>query len=587
MLLLDRIYLWQRKHLSPRTFVYLLSIIIGIAAGISAVIIKTSVGAMHHLVAFAFPDAFQEYLRFVLPSIGLLLVILFIRYINKKPVRHGIPNVLYSISQRDGKINKHNMYSSIITSALTVGFGGSVGLEGPTVATGAAIGSNLASSFRLEYKKMVIMLGCACAGAMAAIFKAPITAIVFAVEVIMIDLTALSLIPLILSSATAVLVSYFFLGMKAIYFVPVDHGMELMDIPWYIVLGVIMGLCTAYFNRIYRKVSSWFMKVESLYHKWIVGGLLLGFLIVLFPPLFGEGYEAINGCLRGDFSYLHDYFIVDIVSSWRFGVFVILLALIIFKVFATSFTFGAGGVGGIFAPTLFMGAHAGVLFAMIVQKLWYPEMDLTTYALLGMSGMIAGVLHAPLTGVFLIAEITGGYTLFVPLMIVSVISFIVTKFFYKFSVYTYQLANRNELMTHDRNQNALSLMRIYDILEKDFYVLKENAKLRDLVNAIEQSHRNLFPIVDSGDRLVGMVKMDDIRHLIFKPDKYDTIHLKDLMYYPEFVCEPTFPMERIVHMFNSSGHYNMAVVDKEGKYLGFISRANVFSVYQKMLKKIM
>ncbi|QZT35635.1 chloride channel protein [Halosquirtibacter xylanolyticus] len=587
MHLIDRIYLWQKKHLSPRTFLYLLSITIGIAAGLAAVVIKTSVEMMHHFVLFAFPTAFQEYLRFILPSIGLLLVILFIRYINRKPVGHGIPSVLFAISQREGKIDRHNMYSSIVTSALTVGFGGSVGLEGPTVATGAAIGSNLASSFRLTYKQMVIMLGCACAGAMAAIFKAPITAIVFAVEVIMIDLTALSLIPLILSSATAVLVSYYFLGMKAIYFVPISHGLELTDLPWYIILGVVMGLCTAYFNRIYRMVGHWFQDMGSMTKKWLFGGLSLGLIIVLFPPLFGEGYEAINGCLKGDFSYLHDYFLVDIVAKWRYGIYIIILCLVLFKVFATSFTFGAGGVGGIFAPTLFMGAHAGILFGMIVQALWYPEMDLTTYALLGMAGMIAGTLHGPLTGVFLIAEITGGYTLLVPLMIVSVISYMVTKLFFKNSVYTYQLANRNELMTHDRNQNALSMMRIYDILETDFFVLDDSSKLGDLVKGVEESHRNLFPIVDKSGKLVGMVKMDDIRHLIFKPEKYETITLKELMYYPDFVCEPTLPMRQIVDMFNSSGRYNMAVIDKDGKYLGFISRANVFSVYQKMLNKIM
>ncbi|MDC1105334.1 chloride channel protein [Prolixibacteraceae bacterium] len=587
MKLIDRIYHWQQKHLSPRTFLYLLSITIGIAAGLAAVVIKNSVEIMHHFVTYAFPVAFQEYLRFVLPSIGLLLVILFLRYINRKPVGHGIPSVLHAISQREGKIDKHNMYSSIVTSALTVGFGGSVGLEGPTVATGAAIGSNLASSFRLTYKQMVIMLGCACAGAMAAIFKAPITAIVFAVEVIMIDLTAMSLIPLILSSASAVLVSYSFLGMKAVYSVPISHGLELMDLHWYIILGVLMGLCTAYFNRIYRLVGHWLQQVNGMTKKWLIGGLSLGLLIVIFPPLFGEGYEAINGCLRGDFTYLHKYSLVDVVGQWEYGIYVIVLCLVLFKVFATSFTFGAGGVGGIFAPTLFMGAHAGVLFGLIIQALWYPDIDLTTYALLGMAGMIAGTLHGPLTGIFLIAEITGGYALFVPLMIVSVISFIVTKFFFKNSVYTYQLANRNELMTHDRNQNALSMMCIFDILEDDFFVLNDKSTLGDLVTGIEQSHRNLFPIVDKEGKLVGMVKMDDVRHLIFKPDQYETVSIKDLMYYPDIICDPTLPMRQIVDMFHSSGRYNMVVVDKGGKYLGYISRANVFSAYQKMLNKIM
>ncbi|QZE14353.1 chloride channel protein [Halosquirtibacter laminarini] len=584
---IDRIYSWQKRHLSPRTLLYLLSIVIGIAAGLAAVLIKNSVGMMHHFVAFAFPVAFQEYLRFILPSIGLLLVLIFIRYINKKPVGHGIPSVLYAISQNEGKIEKHNTYSSIITSALTVGFGGSVGLEGPTVATGAAIGSNLASTFRLTYKQMVIMLGCACAGAMAAIFKAPITAIVFAVEVIMIDLTAISLIPLILSSATAVLISYFFLGMKAIYFVPISQGLELGDLPLYIILGVFTGLGTAYFNKVYRMVSRWFRHIKSQTRRWLWGGITLGILIVLFPPLFGEGYEAINGCLEGNFSYLHQFLLVDFVSNWEYGIYLMVLFLVLFKVFATAITFGAGGVGGIFAPTLFMGAHAGVLFGMIVQKLWYPEMNLTTFALLGMAGMIAGTLHAPLTGVFLIAEITGGYTLLVPLMIVSVISFMVTKLFFGNSVYTYQLAKRNELMTHDRNENALSMMRTYDIIEDDFYRLDVSSNLGDLVKGIEKSSRNLFPITDAKGKLVGMVKMDDVRQFIFKPENYDQIMIKDLMYYPDFVCQVSLSMKEIVEKFNSSRHYNMAVVDDKGKYLGFISRANVFSVYQKMLNKIM
>jgi chloride channel protein, CIC family len=574
---------WRNNHISTKTFVMVLSVLIGISSGFVAVIIKNLVKLMHKLLNVYFLDDMSRYLFFLYPIIGLTLTVIFIKYILRKPVHHGIPNVLYSISKNKGFISRHNTFSSIITSVLTVGFGGSVGLEGPTVSTGSAIGSQLSKFFRLEYKYVILMLGCASAASMAAIFKAPIAGIVFAVEVIMIDLTTFSMIPLLLASSSAVMTSYLFLGMDVLYPFEVKSNFQISEFPIYIVLGIITGMVSAYFIKTYVRIDKLFSAIKSKRSRLIIGGTLLGILIYTFPSLYGEGYEAINSGLTGDLGYLFNN---TIFASFSHNISIILLLLglvILAKVVATSLTFGAGGVGGIFAPALFTGVSTGLFLAYLGKNVLGIPIHTDNFALVSMSGILAGVLHAPLTGIFLIADVSGGYKLFVPLMIVSTFSYLTVKIFTKNSVYTEQLAQQKQLVTHHRDKHVLSIMQVPDLIETDFVLLKPDDKLRQLVDAISVSHRDLFPVVGDGGQMVGMLKMDDVRHLIFKQDKYDKISLKEIMYMPEHWISPTDSMDEVVEKFVSSGRYNLAVIDN-GTYKGFISRAKVFSEYREYVK---
>ena len=581
---LESFHLWRINNLSTKTFVVILSILIGILSGFVAVIIKNSVKIMQHLLNVFTNENMHNYLFFIYPIIGITLTVLFIKYILRKPVRHGIPNVLFGISKRKGFISLHNTFSSIITSSFTVGFGGSVGLEGPTVTTGAAIGSQLSKFFRLEYKYVILMLACACAGSMAAIFKAPIAAIVFAVEVIMIDLTTFSLIPLLLSSASAVLISYLFLGMDVLYPFKVETSFILEELPFYIVLGIISGLVSAYFIKTYNHIDKLFRKFKNKWIRLMVGGIALGAIIFIFPSLYGEGYEAINSGLEGNTDYLFNGSLFVLFKGNFWIMLTLMILVILFKVIATSATFGAGGVGGIFAPTLFTGVNTGLLFALFSKNiLGFNHLNTNNFALIGMGGLIAGVLHAPLTGIFLIADISGGYKLFVPLMITASFSYLTVKYFTSNSIYNIQLAKRKQLVTHHKDKHVLSIMNVPDLVETDFIILNVNDKLRQLVDAISVSHRNLFPITDDNNILVGMVKMDDVRHLIFKQNVYDKISLKELMYMPEDWISPNDSMDEVVEKFEKTGRFNLAVINN-GKYIGFISRAEVFSKYRKHIE---
>jgi len=581
--LLGRFLVWRLKHINNRQFISMLAILIGITSGIAAVIIKNTVHFISSLLQNNSSVEYQNILYVVYPTIGILVAILFIKFVIRRPVRHGIPNVLYGISKTNAQISRHNMFSSVITSAFTVGFGGSVGLEGPTVATGAALGSNIGRLFHLNYKHITLLLGCACAGAMAAIFKAPIAAIVFALEVIMLDLTMWSLVPLLLASASAVITSYFFLGMDVLYPFKVVNGFNMSDLPYYIVLGIFTGLIATYFTKCYMFIHGLFEKIASVYKKLIFGGLSLGLIIFFFPALFGEGYEAINSSLSGDYSYLfnNSFFYAFQDDFWM--VIVLLILVIFFKVIAASITFGAGGVGGIFAPTLFMGVNAGVLFAKIVQYFGFRDLEVNNFALIGMAGMIAGVLHAPLTGLFLIADISGGYQLFVPLMITATVSYATVKTFETHSVYTIQLAKRKELMTHDKDQNVLSLMRVTKLIEKDFNTVDANATLGDLVKVIAKAHRNIFIVIDEGNNFEGIVKLDDIREIMFQPEKYNEVFVRDLMIIPEVVIQHDESMADVASKYQFSDKFNLVVLN-EGKYCGCVSRAQIFSTYRRMLK---
>lgn len=568
--------------MSERGFITALSVVMGIFAGVAAVIIKNAVWLTQRVVNSLVSSEMHNYVYFGLPLVGIILTVLVVKYLIRNEVRHGIPNVLYSISKRKGNISNHNLFSSVIASSLTVGFGGSVGLEGPTVATGTAWGSFLAKFFRLNYKNTILMLACACAGAMAAIFKAPIAAIVFAVEVIMIDLTVFSLVPLLLASATAVVTSYFFLGQDVLYPFEVKNAFELADLPYFIVLGIVAGFISVYFTKMYMFIGELFDKLKSWTTRLLVGGIGLGILIFLFPSLYGEGYESINECLAGDVSYLFKNSLFFGLQDEIWAVLILTTLVILLKIVATSLTFGAGGIGGIFAPTLFMGVNTGMLFAQVINLLGIRQLDGSNFALIGMAGLIGGVLHAPLTGIFLIADISGGYKLFVPLMVTATFAYIIVRAFTPNSVYHIQLARRKELLTHDKDANVLQMLEVKKLIETDFEVLSPDATLRDLTVAISRNHRNLFPVVNRNGIMVGMVKMDDVRDIIFKHDLYDSLKISELMYMPAFHINPNDGMETVARKFETSGRYNLAVIEN-GRYIGFISRARVFTNYRKQI----
>lgn len=579
-----RLLLLRIKHIGQKQFILILSALIGLFVGLGAVIIKNLVHLLQQL-AEGVVERTHLYLTLIFPSLGILLAVLFIKYINRRPVQHGIPGVLYAISKKNGIMSRHNLYSSIISASLTVGFGGSVGLEGPTVATGAAIGSNIARWFRMSYKQGILLLGCACAGAMSAIFKAPIAAIVFALEVIMLDLTLASLVPLLVASATAAMTSYLFMGQNFLYSVVIQDPFLMQHVPFYLILGVAAGLMSAYFTRMYIWVTEIFEKIRNLWMRLALGGLGLGLLVFLVPSLYGEGYEPINNVLNGDYSYLFRHALYERWSDSALAMMVILMFILAFKVVATSITFGAGGIGGIFAPALFVGSNLGLFVAKILN-LMGADLPESNFALVGMAGLLAGVVHAPLTAIFLIAEITGGYELFMPLMLVSTIAYATTRYFTSNSVYTFQLAKRGELMTHDRDKNVLLMMSVDTLIERDFNKINVEDTLGDLVKVIKQAHRNIFPVVDDEGLFHGIVKMDDIRHIMFDKDSWDNVNVSNLMFMPAYTIRKGESMEEVTRKFHISGRYNIAVLDTEGKYIGFVSRARVFSAYREMLRKI-
>ncbi|HUS87005.1 MAG TPA: chloride channel protein [Bacteroidales bacterium] len=581
----DRLLTWRKKNVSDRVFILFLSVIVGILSGFAAVIIKNLVRLIQNLLKTGFNLEQYNIFYLVLPIIGIVATIVFTRYLLRQEVGHGIPSVLYAISKTNGMIKQHNIFSSIVASALTVGFGGSVGLEGPAVVTGAAVGSNLGKTLRLSYKQILTLLGCAAAGAMAAIFKAPIAAIVFALEVIMLNLTMSSLIPLLISSVTAALTSYIFLGQNVLYPFTLKESFIIGDVPYFILLGLFTGIISVYFTRMYIYIADRFGKITKWGVKLLTGGTILGLIIFVLPALFGEGYDGINSALSASYDYLFDGSLYFGFRESTLAVILVLLFLILFKVVATSVTFGSGGVGGIFAPTLFVGANAGLLFALILNQ-FGVGIEASNFVLVAMAGMIAGVIHAPLTAIFLIAEITGGYGLFMPLMITATISYAFTRIFVRNSVYTYQLAHRGELITHDKDKAALTLMSVSNLIEQNFSTVGPDDTLGDLVEVISTSSRNVFPVVDKINNFLGVVWVNDIRHIVFKPGLYATTYVRDLMFMPSPTVSPDESMEDVARKFQVSSHYNLAVLDN-GKYVGFVSRANVFSKYRSMIKNFM
>ena len=579
--------IWRAKHVSQTRFIYFLSILVGFTSGVGAVILKNITHFFQHLLEGNLVKYYHQAFYFAFPLIGLTLVFLTIKYVIRNKVSHGIPSTLYAIAKRKGIIRRYQMFGSILTAPLTVGFGGSVGLEGPTVSTGAAISSNIARMFHMNQSTRNLLIGCAAAGALSSIFKAPIAAIIFAIEVFSLDLTIASMLPLLLASLSAIITSYFFFGSDVLLPFKIEDSFTIKDVPFFIILGLFAGLTSIYFTEVYDRIQKGFDKIESPIKRLFIGGALLGVLVYLVPPLYGEGFEVINNLIKGNLDKVLEHNILHLDLSNIWVVIMLLLGLVLFKVIASSLTFGAGGVGGIFAPTLFMGSILGNCTAKIINNLgiFNTTISESNFSLVGMAGLMAGVLHAPLTAIFLIAEVTGGYELFIPLMITATIAYGITKYVHPHSVYNMELGRKGELITHNKDHAVLTLMEIDKVIESNFIPIYPGMTLGDIVhNAVVKSKRNIFPVVKKESNiLIGIILLDDIRPIMFDQTLYDEVKASDVMQTPpEIINLDTDKMTDIMQKFQDSGAWNLPVT-KNKKYIGFVSKSKLLTAYRRKL----
>ncbi len=580
---LDSFLVWRLKNISDRNFILFLSVVIGIIAAIAAIVLKTSVHYLEYWVRNIPGKHMENWFLLVFPVIGILITVFYIRKFVKDDIGHGVSRILYAIGRKKGVMKLHNTYSSIIACSFTGGLGGSVGMEAPIVSTGAAIGSNLAQYSRLGFKRTTLLVGCGAAAAIAAIFKAPIAGLIFALEVLMLDLTMASIIPLLISTVTATIFSTFFLGEKVEFYFTLQDPFFIGNIPFYILLGIFTGAVSLYFTWVNGKVESRIKQIVKPYNRVLIGGIFLGILIFIFPPLFGEGYMGMRSLLSGNPEELlnnsiFSHFVDD--SGMLFIVFLVMVMM--FKAIATSLTTGAGGIGGVFAPSLFIGGLAGFIFSRTANLLGLHNISERNFSLVGMAGLIAGVIHAPLTAIFLIAEITGGYELFIPLIITSSLAYITVVYFQPHSLYTKKLAQKGHLITHHKDKAVLTLLSVEKVLETKFSTLKPEETLGDLVKVISQSNRNIFPVLDDDNTFLGMISLDEVREIMFDRKKYNELKVSNLMNSPNVLVNIDDSMDAVMQKFKDSGLWNLPVVEN-GKYRGFVSRSNVFNVYRKML----
>ncbi|GAA4233634.1 chloride channel protein [Postechiella marina] len=582
--LLRKFLIWKYKHISERQFIYILSILVGFLAGLGTVTLKNLVHYIRLLFEIDFFSNYKNSLYFIFPIIGLFLVYVIKQIWLKKHIGHGISSTLHAISKLSGIIPRYNIYAALITAPLTVGFGGSVGLQGPAVSVGSALGSNAARLFHMNTKTRMLLIGCAATGAMASMFKAPIAAIIFAIEIFSLDIAFTSLVPLLLASVSAVVTSYMFLGTDVLLRFELTDKFQVNDIFFYAILGLITGLASAYFSKVFFAITNFFKQFESRALRLVIGGLAIGTMLYIIPPLYGEGYGIMNNLLKGDHlaAIGETPFNLDLSNIWL--VIALLIGIAFFKAIAMTTTFGAGGVGGVFIPTLVMGSALGNAFAKIINNIGLDfHVSESNFTLIGMTGLMAGVLHAPLTAIFLIAEITGGYELFVPLMIVSAISFAITKYFVSHSIYTLKLAQRGELVTHDKDQNALMAMDIDKVIETNFIKLTPDMKLGAILkDAVSKSSRNHFPVVNENQEFLGVIRLDDIRHIMFNTELYEKVDVESLMHADRGIIDYDDSMNTIMNLFKTSGAWNLPVI-KNGKYYGYISKSKLLSAYRRQL----
>ncbi|MDE6418229.1 MAG: chloride channel protein [Duncaniella sp.] len=575
---------WRERHIKEKTFVIILALIVGILGGAAALVLKWLI---HTITGFlSAPLAINEgnYLYLLYPVAGIIITTLYVRFVVKDNISHGVTRVLEAISQNKSRLKKHNMYTSLIASSITIGFGGSVGAEGPIVYTGAAIGSNLGQAFRMSPRILMILVGCGAAAGIAGIFKAPIAGMLFTLEVLMLDLTTVSVMPLLIASITAATMAYVFTGYEVEFFFLQSEPVVTARIPYAILLGVILGFVSLYFTRSMNFMERFFGRLVTPWKKVLAGGSILALLVFLFPPLYGEGYSSIMSLLNGDPSNIVDnsIFYRDRADEW--WIMGIVGALVLLKSFATSATNGAGGVGGTFAPSLYLGCMAGFLFAYSINIIFDLDLSIKNFTLMGMAGVMSGVMHAPLMGIFLTAELTGGYDLFLPLLIVSTISYGTIKMFEPYSIYTMRLARAGKLITHHKDKAVLCLLKVNNVIETDFVSVNPEMNLKEMVGAISKSSRNLFPVVDGSGRLLGVVLLDEIRNIMFRPDLYKRMFVKQFMSMPPARVQVGQSMESVMKSFDQTGAWNLPVVDEQGCYVGFVSKSKIFNSYRRVLR---
>lgn len=579
-----RVVIWREHHIKERTFLILLSLVVGIFGGFAAQLLKFLISHISVFLTSRFSTTDANYLYLVYPVVGILLTVLFVKYIVKDNISHGVTKVLYAISRNKSRLKRKNMYASLVASSITIGFGGSVGAEGPIVYTGAAIGSNIGQAFRLSPKVLMLLVGCGAAAGIAGIFRAPIAGMLFTLEVLMIDLTGVTVMPLLMSSISGATVAYVLEGYDSEFFFTQSEPFLTSRIPWACVLGVVCGLISFYFTKVMFMMETMFRKIRGTGLKIFTGGVIIAGLVFVFPPLYGEGYGAINYLLEGSVSKVLDgtAFYFDRNNVWFIALFI--AAVMLMKAFATSATNGAGGVGGTFAPSLFVGALAGFLFAYVLNNLDLGiELSQKNFTLMGMAGVMSGVMHAPLMAIFLTAEMTGGYDLFLPLLIVSALAYLTIQLFLPYSIYTMRLAKAGDLLTHQKDKAVLTLMKIDKLIETDFKCVYPEMNLKQMVDTIAVSNRNLFPVVDENGYLKGVVQLDDIRNIMFRADLYRKMHVSRFMTAAPAVIDVHESMDKVMHTFDKTNAWNLPVVDG-GKYVGFVSKSKIFNSYRRVLK---
>lgn len=574
---------WRVRHIKERTFIVILSLLVGIVTGLAGVFLKNSVHYTHQFFTERLQVDSNNLLFFVYPFIGIWLTSLFVRYFVREDISHGVTKVLYAISRQNSIIKPHNNYSSMIASTITIGFGGSVGTEATIVLTGASIGSNLARFFRMNYKVMTLMIGCGAAGAIAGIFKAPIAGIVFTLEVLMLDLTMASLVPLMISAISSYVIVYFLMGEGVVLEFAVNSHFNLVNVPSYILLGVFCGLVSVYFIRMNIRIEKLINSIRNKFKRILIGGALLGLLIYIFPPLYGEGYTSLEALLTNQADTLlnNTYFFKFQDYTWVILVYV--LGLVFIKVIATALTNGSGGVGGVFAPSLFTGGVTGFVIASVINATGIVHVPVSYFVLAGMAGVMSGVMNSPLTAMFLIAEITGGYSLLVPLMITSITSHLTGRGMEPYSIYARRLAMKGDLITHNKDKAVLTLMKLNKVIETDLQTISIDATLGDLVKKVSRSCRNIFPVIDQGGALLGIVLLDDIRKIMFNQDLYNVTFVRDFMTTPPTIVDITDTMDVVMKKFEDTGAWNLPVI-QENKYIGFVSKAKIFNTYRRVLQ---
>lgn len=581
----QRLIIWRENSISTKNFTIILSFFVGLFCALAAYVLKSFIDYLHKLVHDIIEVSNYNFLFLLTPIFGIILAATFVRYVVKDDISHGVTKILYAVSQKKAIIKAHNMWSSVVASSLTIGFGGSVGAEAPVVLTGSAIGSNLGKLFKMDQKTLMLLVGCGASAAVAGIFKAPITGVIFTLEVLLMDLTMASIIPLLISAITASLVTFTLSGSDFMFGFSLTDPFAANHAIFYIILGITCGFVSLYFTRGMAQLESKFKTINSASKKMIIGGLLLSVLIYFLPPLYGEGYNTISALLDGNAEAVtsNSIFYAFRDNFWSLCIFFMLIVFL--KIFATAATNCSGGTGGIFAPSLFVGCVTGYITAMLINFFQISRVPEKNFALAGMAGVMSGVMHAPLTGTFLIAELTGGYGLFISLMITATVAYITIIAFEPHSLYAMRLAQKGELLTHNKDKSILTLLKMEDVIEKDLTIVQPDLYLQDLVKIVSHTHRNIFPVVNKRGYLLGIVTLDEIRNIMFRTELYTKFQVSELMTAPAEILDMNDTMEAVVHKFETSGAWHLPVLENK-KYVGYVSKAKIFNEYRNLLMQL-